>query len=312
MRRLGVERFIMLLVTLALFQPCGSVSLTTMSTAIISNTRGGALFGLIKSKGKKKKNAKETYRQTLEDQIQNLERQVRSAKEESSQFRKMLKLASSSSRGASFSLQKELQLLQKQIEHLEIFQAELEKLLKEEVKRNVDLQNQLTNADMDVKALREQHKGEMEALEKALLKTGKAQLEKVTKLMEERIKEAAERARMETMLEMEAKLKEALRQAEAKAEHALAEERRKGAEAVENERVKMRKLIKALADREKKAVAGVQEKFKKKMTNSKKKKKHTKNNDNESETSKSNVVSIKSSIKSKRRVLPSPNVRSPI
>eukprot|EP00547_Thalassionema_nitzschioides_P006710 CAMPEP_0194218992 /NCGR_PEP_ID=MMETSP0156-20130528/24986_1 /TAXON_ID=33649 /ORGANISM="Thalassionema nitzschioides, Strain L26-B" /LENGTH=339 /DNA_ID=CAMNT_0038948523 /DNA_START=109 /DNA_END=1128 /DNA_ORIENTATION=- len=321
--------------------------IATTTAAIIRNTRGGGgLFGLFQQR---KKNAKETYRESLESQIQKLERQVRTAKEESSQMRKNLNLALSDDRGSSASLRQELKILQKQAEHLESFQSELEKLLQDEVKRNVGLQKELTNADMDAQTLRKQHKLELEALEKSLLETSKAQMEKLTQLMEERVKEAAERARAETMLEMEAKLKEVLSQAEKTLEKAVQEERKKGKEAVEHERFKMKKLVKALADREKKAVAAVQEKVKKRTVKNKvleaepqtisdvaptseeklKKKKH-KNKKKSKETvpqsepepetivptpkkeTSNNPFSFKSSIKKKKAVLHSPNVRSPI
>eukprot|EP00548_Thalassiothrix_antarctica_P000822 CAMPEP_0194147024 /NCGR_PEP_ID=MMETSP0152-20130528/22474_1 /TAXON_ID=1049557 /ORGANISM="Thalassiothrix antarctica, Strain L6-D1" /LENGTH=290 /DNA_ID=CAMNT_0038847695 /DNA_START=309 /DNA_END=1181 /DNA_ORIENTATION=- len=214
--------------------------------------RGGGWLGGLLSGWK----AEDYYRQTLEDQIQNLERQVRAAQEEATQLRKLLKLSSQANRqqASSASLRQELSVLQKQIKQLEIFQSESEKLLKDEEKRIKELTKKLEDSNTDLIEIQKQHRLEMEKLEKELLERSKEQVEALTRLMEERVQEATKRAKAEAMIEMDSKIKDAISKTEAIAESRLEEERKKAVLAVENERIKMRKLVKALADREKRNV----------------------------------------------------------
>lgn len=197
------------------------------------------------------------YRKSLEDQIQILERQVRAAREETTQLRKLAKLTAGNSKtygtGMTASLKEEIVMLQKQIIQLENFKQELELLLKEEQQRSADLQAKLETAGADALELHNQHLLAMEELEKKMLERAKKQLEELNALMDVRIKEAAGKARRDALQEMDQKISEAVSKVEAKAKTELEDERQKAADAVEKERAKMRKLVKALAEREKKA-----------------------------------------------------------
>lgn len=215
--------------------------------AVTAIPRGGGWFPW-------SSNVEDRYRQVLEDQIQNLERQVRAAKDEATQMRQLLKL-SSRKVGVDASMKTELSLLQEQVKQLQAFQKELEALLKDEQKMTAALEKKLASAGADSSDLQTQHKVEMEMLEKTLIQKSKKQLEDLQTLMEQRVKEAAERARQEALAEVDAKVKVAVSKVEQKAKADLEQERKRAADAVEKERAKMRKLVKALAEREKKVGA---------------------------------------------------------
>jgi chromosome segregation ATPase len=238
--------------TVATTCAAGASSFTTRSTiATVSSVRGGGWFFFGSSR------VEDRYRKSLEDQIQILERQVRAAREETTQLRKLAKLTAGNSiaygTGMTATLKEEIAMLQKQISQLENFKQELELLLKEEQQRSADLQAKLETAGANALELHNQHLLAMEELEKKMLERAKKQLEELNALMDVRIKEAAGKARRDALQEMDQKISEAVSKVEAKAKAELEDERQKAADAVEKERAKMRKLVKALAEREKKA-----------------------------------------------------------
>jgi septal ring factor EnvC (AmiA/AmiB activator) len=234
------------LLLLSLTTSCRSISTPVVASTIAATIpRGGAWLFWTR--------AEDRYRQTLQDQIQNLERQVRGAREESTQLRKLLKLASRNRSGAADSIKQEIALLSKQVMQLEHFQQELEKLLEEEQQRTAELEQKLAESEANLLEVHNQHLLELEQLEQVLLEKSKQSLDDLNKLMVERVKEAADRARQEALAEVDQKIATAVEKVEIKARAALEEERKKAADAVEKERIKMRKLVKALAEREKKA-----------------------------------------------------------
>jgi DNA repair exonuclease SbcCD ATPase subunit len=209
--------------------------------------RGGGWFSFGVGK------VEDRYRQSLEDQIQILERQARAAREETTQLRKLAKLAGRSSGDAASSIRQELVMLQKQVLQLETFKQEMEVLLKEEQDRSDELENKLIDSGSSELQLHNEHLIAMEQLEKTLLIKAKKQIEELNTLMDLRVKESADRARQEALKEMDKKITEAVSKVEIKLKMELEEERKKASDAVEKERAKMRKLVKALAEREKKA-----------------------------------------------------------
>ena len=189
-----------------------------------------------------------------------LERQLRTAKEESLQLRKLLKLSMQSSRRQSAVetrneqtvWKEQLSMVLAQMVDMEILQKELETLLNDERKRATELEKQLKNGKANVQELIQTHDAEMKELQKTLDNMLQKQLNDLRKTMEIQIKEASEKAVKETLRKGEEKLKEAVDKVQTKAQKELDLERQKSEDAVERERVKMRKLVKALADREKK------------------------------------------------------------
>eukprot|EP00545_Synedropsis_sp_CCMP1620_P000923 CAMPEP_0119013822 /NCGR_PEP_ID=MMETSP1176-20130426/9049_1 /TAXON_ID=265551 /ORGANISM="Synedropsis recta cf, Strain CCMP1620" /LENGTH=300 /DNA_ID=CAMNT_0006966941 /DNA_START=36 /DNA_END=938 /DNA_ORIENTATION=+ len=228
----------------------GVVQARTMATTVPRG--GGWLFSWTK--------AEDRYRQQLEDQIENLDRQVRAAREESTQLRKLLKLAShtntrnkGSASSATDSIKQEISLLHKQVTQLENFQRELEALLVKEQQRTQELEKKLGESEENLLEVHNQHLLELEKLEQVLLQKSKQSLDDLNTLMIQRVQEAADHARKEALMDVDQKIATAVSKVEKKARAELEEERKKAADAVEKERVKMRKLVKALAEREKKA-----------------------------------------------------------
>jgi hypothetical protein len=225
---------------------------------------GGWLFGW--GRRDSTKNSEKRYRQELEDQLVVLERQLRAARDEATQLRKLAKLSRPS---VAASLRSEIKMLQDQILQLENFQQELQRLLQQEKDLVQSLQEQLIQAGVDAKQLQADHAAAMEELEHKMLVQSQKQWENFHRNLEQRIAEAASRARQEALEEMDRTVKAAVQSAEAKFYLQLEAERQKSVQAVEIERVKMRKLVKALADREQKQQQQQQQQTKSKATNKK-------------------------------------------
>lgn len=212
------------------------------------------------------RDAAQQYRETLEEQVLLLGRQLRTAREEATQLRKLLKVAGETNRKATVNdikvakmnqttLKKQLATLREQITQLEKFQAELQKLLEEEKEKTKELERKLATESDKAVAFQKKYQAEIAQLETTLVAKTKKQLQELENLMERRVKEAAETARTKALQELEKQVASVEKKVQSKADQKLQNERRKAAEAVERERIKMRKLVKALAEREKKLFA---------------------------------------------------------
>jgi NADH dehydrogenase/NADH:ubiquinone oxidoreductase subunit G len=232
-----------------------SYSTTIPRYPFIKLPRGGALFDFFRGKS-----ASQRYQYSLEEQVSLLERQLRTAKDEATQLRKLLKLASQTSRRQAVNqtreeqaiFQAELSALLAQLAKMESLKKELELLLEEEQKRVVELEKLLKGEKANVQELIEKHEAEIKELQKALNMKMQKQIDELQKTMGTKIKDATNHARTEALKQLDEKIKDAVEKVQTKAERDLELERQKSLEAVERERVKMRKLVKALAEREKK------------------------------------------------------------
>lgn len=202
----------------------------------------------------RRKSADQVYREALEEQIQLMERQIRSARDEAAQLRKLIKDRGTQSRKESSGtvrkelttvneLREEVSRLLKRIEDLEKTKEELATLLEIERKR---VEEQAKLLELERKKMGEKEnksKEEMEKLRATLMEQTKRQLEELERSAEKRVDEEKRRQQLE-------------------ADDRVKAERLKGQEAVEEEKVKMRKLVKALAEKEKKELKKAEEKQK--------------------------------------------------
>jgi len=232
-----------------------SYSTTIPLYPFIKLPRGGALFDFFRGKS-----ATQRYQYSLEEQVRLLERQLRTTKDEATQVRKLLKLASQTSRRHAVNqareeqaiFKAELSVLLAQLAKMEGLKKDLELLLEEEQKRVVELEKLLKGEEANAEELLKQHEAEIMELQKALNMKMQKQVDELQKTMDTKIKEATNHARTEALKQLDEKIKDAVEKVQTKAEKDLELERQKSLEAVERERVKMRKLVKALAEREKK------------------------------------------------------------
>ena len=246
---------LLLLITFGFMVSTSHARMTHNNHHFLILPRGGALFGFFRGMS-----VAQHYRTSLEDQITLLERQLRMAKEEALQLRKLLNVSAKTSRRQSVAetrdeqavWKEQLSLLLAQMLDMEILQKELQTLLNDERERSTELEKQLKNEKANVEELIETHEAEMKELQKTLDNILQKQLKELRKTMDIQIKEASEKAVKETLRKGEEKMKEAVDRVQTKAQKELDLERQKSEDAVERERVKMRKLVKALADREKK------------------------------------------------------------
>ena len=197
----------------------------------------------------------ENYISSLEEQIEILERLIRTSREESRQLRNLLKSKSSSSLKNSSDairqgvlteshLRDELESMKIQIKELETTKKELITLLENEKKQMEILNKKLELEQQKVQATQERAKSELEELRRTLLEQSKKQLEQLQKSAEERLQ--AEKKRLKKL-----------------ANDAIDAERKKGEAAVEKEKNKMRKLVKVLAEKERKEMLKAEKKSKK-------------------------------------------------
>lgn len=234
------------------------VLLLVCSSTDAFKIRNASLLGnVFKSTASKISKPNSTYRQSLEDKILALEKELNTALEQKLHLKQLLKVANQSRLHQSSQkiLKHDLKNLQEQIKKLEDFQMELFQLLKAEEKKSQQLERKLKEAQDDNNALKQQYESEMKLLQKQLVEKTKAQFEEFDALLKKSVKEAEQRGRTQALAELEKRVKEAVKEERTHGEQKLHQERIKGEKAVEKERVKMRKLVKALAEREKKLFA---------------------------------------------------------
>lgn len=203
------------------------------------------------------------YRRSLEHQVSIMDRQVRKSQEEASQLRQLLKVSHDKTRKASLedrkqlvareiSLKQELSQLQKYIQELETLRDELEALLKAE-------QENVASLEQSLAELKEESSNEKirltEELQALLEKESNEKMDKLRKLMDQRIHETIEITTRKLEIQRERDIQSAVEEEQAKAQLQLIKERQRLEKDVEKERIKMRKLVKALAIKEKKQLS---------------------------------------------------------
>mmetsp|Transcript_14826 Transcript_14826/g.22577 ORF Transcript_14826/g.22577 Transcript_14826/m.22577 type:complete len:273 (-) Transcript_14826:247-1065(-) len=230
-----------LFLSLALIATNVNATVATTNRLLVG-LRGGGMFGWLT----KVTASDKQYRESLEIQIQSLERQVRLAKQESASLKQRLTKASSQSRkefAASLTASKSMEgdwkekidELSQQIKELELIKKELEELLELEKKRALKQEEMIEAERKKWLETERRAQEELKKVRETLKESNKKELANMEKVMTQRL----EKERLKWEKEMTGRIKE---------------ERQKAAEAVEKERVKMRKLVKALADREKKVL----------------------------------------------------------
>ena len=269
--------------------PSSRTTIRTTATTMECSTwnallaRGGSGSGSTRRKGfsswipfwKFQPSASELYRQTLEDQVLLLDRQLRQSRDELILLRKQLgtgmgsssSSSSSSSSGRSTRTQKattsalkqQVATLQSQVNQLERMKLQLEQLLEEEQRKVGELERQLQEQQALTEEIKERYERQLEALQQQLEQTARDQMRVLEKMWEERLKQAVEAATVAALAEVETKLAQATERVRQEKEREIEMERRRSTEAVEREKMKMRKLVKALAIREKKLFARTQQ-----------------------------------------------------
>ncbi len=216
-------------------------------------------------------NPQQIYRQSLEEQVLLLDQQLRQAREELIGLRDRRKEFIKNQKISRFvvsgkeqrkAIQKEQTLLQQkiesmliQLEQMERMKVELEELLQASNLRIQELEAKLVEQHDLTRELEENYKQQIAAIKASLADTAAQQSSQFEAMQQERIRQAADAARQEAMLEVEERISQVTEDLQAQHEKAMQAERQRSIKAVELEKKKMRKLVKALAIREKKLLA---------------------------------------------------------
>jgi chromosome segregation ATPase len=227
-----------------------------MSTAL--NIRGGGFMSYMMGFGKQ--SAADLYRQTLEEQVLLLDRQLRQARDEMGILRKQFttrsaKPAPKISSQERTLLKQQLASLTSQVKQLERMKLELEDMLERESIKVQELTTKLAEQEQLTQALQEKYIKQLQTLQEQLELKAQKQLQQLQEIMEQRIQQATEVAHQAAMAQIGEKVAEATETLRLEKDQELEWERKRSVEAVEKEKVKMRKLVRALANREKKLFA---------------------------------------------------------
>jgi hypothetical protein len=207
-----------------------------------------------------KQSAADVYRETLEEQVLLLDRQLRQARDEMAKLRKQFttRTAIPSTKISSQErnlLKQQLASLTSQINQLERMKLDLEDMLQKESIKVQALTTRLAEQEQLTLALQEKYIKQLQTLQEQLELKAQKQLQQLQQIMNERIQQATDAAHSAAMAQVGQKIAEATEQLRMDKERELELERKRSIEAVEKEKVKMRKLVRALANREKKLFA---------------------------------------------------------
>ena len=203
-----------------------------------------------------KKESKQ-YRESLEQEILTMGRQLRKARDEVAILRDRKKKATvvvrrdDESREKVLKLEEENEILQGRLSELEAEKSELSSALQASAEQvsalDSTLANEMQKNDEAVAKMRQQ----IHELKASADEEGKRAASENEAKAELRIAQAIEEATMKAEADFAAKIQSIEEKLQKDKEDALESERIKSVEAVEAERKKMRKLVKALAQREK-------------------------------------------------------------
>jgi paraquat-inducible protein B len=217
---------------------------------------GGGLFGWFR----REKSVSQYYRETLEEQVLLLDRQLRQARSDVAQLRddrasgQVAKQRAKATTATRLATAQKVQTLTKQIVRLEAMKLEMEELLKDSATRVEELEAKLLEQETLTKEWEQKYQAQLEELQLTMQNKAQAQLSELSNLMEERVAQAAEVARQTELVKVDQKIAEITEELRKEHLKALMAERKRSAVAVEQEKKKMRKLVKALAIREKKLI----------------------------------------------------------
>jgi len=212
-------------------------------------------------------NSNAVYIQSLQEQIVQMERQLRKSEMEAVQLRTLLRSQTSSNRRSAagnirdqFKIEEDMQKIidemTKQIAELNKTKAEMEGILKLEQERAATAEELLREEQSISQKLIKNSRIEMEEMKGSILKKASSQMKEMEKTHLAKFEMELEDVKIESKKALE-KEKARSNIALEKERKGLEEEKRKGKEAVEKERVKMRKLVKALAEKEKRDLVTV-------------------------------------------------------
>lgn len=242
----------------------------------------------------------------LQTQIQTLEQQLQTSREETRQLRNLLSLQSSKNRRGFVNsikegkaieeeLKQEIARLLKQVDELQTIKKELEQVLETAIERIKEWEAAYNREQDKMMQIQQDSQTKLESLKQELLQASKKQLQQMessslTKFQEQiqALKEESEKLLQEERIKSEKTLKSVQRALEEEQKLVL-DERKKGEVAVEKERVKMRKLVKVLAEKEQKEAKENAIKKAKKLEEKKSKRKKDTNEDSSSQKSKKSV-----------------------
>jgi hypothetical protein len=240
------------------------VTTTTISSspAILStalNIRGGGFLSYMFGIGKQQQ-AADIYRETLEEQVLLLDRQLRQARDEMGLLRKQFTIRTATpapkiSNQERTLLKQQLASLTSQVNQLERMKLELETMLEKESLKVQELTAKLLDEEQLSLAMQDKYIKQLQVLQEQLELKAAKQLQELQAIMEQRVQQATETAHQAAMALVGQKVAEATEQLRMEKERELELERKRSVEAVEKEKVKMRKLVRALANREKKLFA---------------------------------------------------------
>lgn len=246
-----------------------SVVETTSSTSpipfVATVPRGGGLIS---------KSASDKYRESLEEQVVTLERQLRTARDQVSQLRQRKRefgrppattsATTVSTDAETSTLKQEIKSLSAEIKELTSANQSLEARNQDSINKIVELEQIVHDQTETIQSLKDRFEEETKELESTLsdktksqaeLDEARQQLSDFEKFTEERIIQVANAVRLEVEQAALTKMEEMKMELESFYQEELAAEQKRSAEAVDAEKKKMRKLVKALALREQKLAA---------------------------------------------------------
>jgi chromosome segregation ATPase len=231
-----------------------ATKMTTPGAYVVTIPRGGWFGG--------RKSASTRYRESLEEKLLHLGRQLRQARDEVGQLRDRQKHGSRPivinngddimSADEKLELEEEITALTNKINDLENTKAAMDDTIQEFSAKVLSLGKQLAKEQESNEELRERYEEELSESQSTMNTSAEKKVSDVENDMEERVTRAAESARIEVENEFSAKIEKLKEQLESSYQEALEAEKMRGSEAVDVEKKKMRKLVKALAIREKK------------------------------------------------------------
>ena len=251
-------------------------TVTELTDHVLASCRGGSVdFSTGKSRSVARilkrffsfrpQTAAEKYRETLEDQVLLMDRQLRQTRDELAKLREQWSTKSSppdedavvskASKAELAALKQQVLTLTEQVNELTKMKEDLQNMLEREQAKVVELEDALAQERQLTLELQEGYELQLQELQAQLEKKAQQQMDDLRKLMEKRVEQAAETARIAAQKMVQEQIELATAQLKLEQQRELDAERKRSEQAVEVEKRKMRKLVKALAIREKKILA---------------------------------------------------------
>jgi chromosome segregation ATPase len=219
------------------------------TTTAVTLPRGGWFSG---------NGASERYTESLEQQVLQLDRKLRQARDEVTQLRARRKnskpvVVGKKSDGDDISdLEGKVRTLTEQIDELESAKSDLDGALMTSKLKVEELEQMIAEEQEGSQQLREKFEQDLQALQLSTSEKSEQNISDLETRMEERIAQAVSDALVEEHQEMSSNIEQIKNELESSHQEELEAERKRSMEAVDEEKKKMRKLVKALAIREKK------------------------------------------------------------